>query len=474
MKTVFNYLGWLLIISAFFRIPPIIAAVYYGEPLSGFVISVFSSLFLGFILHRVGGFLSLVDKDTSSELSLSQGLMLSALSFIVIPIMGCISFLKIFNWNVIDALFESFSGFTTTGFTLLEDLSLVPKSLLLWRAETQWIGGFGVILVFLFLMLQMRKSSLRQEVEGVKTTASLYLAQGFPIDSGISMRTAAKDITKIYLGFTFVGILLLLIFGSGLFEASALTFVSLSTGGFSVDSNFYSSFPKLMIVCLLMILGTLSFFLHRKLLQGKFSEFFKSKETRLFFGIVGLFIILSLITTRDLKLVIYNVISSITTTGLDVSNVSMQAPFFVFLLLILMIIGGSVPSTAGGIKLFRLNLMLQGVRWMIKKISSPQSAIIPFKVDKKPVNEIVVLMTYVFVSAYILLLFFGTVVFMLLGYNFFHSSFQMISALGTVGSQSMSLASVPLIGKLLLMAAMLLGRLEIFPVLVLLRRFFRN
>ena len=174
MKTVLKYLGWVLILSSFFRIVPIIAAFHYNEPISSFVIATSISIVLGFVLIKISSRI-----EGEEELTLTGALVLTALSFLVIPVIGAISFLKLFNWNILNALFESVSGFTTTGFSVMGNLSEVPRSVLLWRAETQWIGGIGIIMVFLFIFSRLRVHSYESAMMKGEATQSLYQAQGF-------------------------------------------------------------------------------------------------------------------------------------------------------------------------------------------------------------------------------------------------------------------------------------------------------
>ena len=200
MKLFIKYFGYVLIISSIFLLVPISAALYFKEQLSYFLLSVVISLVLGFAFlfwaKRMGG--------DDSALTLSEALMLTALSFIVIPLISAISFLPSFNYKFLDAFFESISGFTTTGLTLYSSLDILPKSLLIWRAETQWIGGIGIIMVFLFIASRLRFHSENHsgELSSVsKSTNFLYQAQGFPKKLESNLVITTRNIVLIYLGY---------------------------------------------------------------------------------------------------------------------------------------------------------------------------------------------------------------------------------------------------------------------------------
>jgi trk system potassium uptake protein TrkH len=469
MKAVLKYLGWVLILSAIFRIIPIGAAIFYNEPTGFFVLSALISIVLGIVLIKVSSFI-----EKGDELTLTGALMLTALSFLIIPVIGAISFMKMFDWNFLNALFESVSGFTTTGFSVLASLSDVPKSVLLWRAEIQWVGGIGIIMVFLFIFSRLRVHSYEAAMMKGEATQSLYQAQGFSEEFEPGLRKTTRNILIIYTGYTLLGIILLTLVGLPLFEATSVTFASLSTGGFSVKDQFYTNGLQLAVIALLMILGSVSFMMHNNLIRRKFKEFFSNLELRMFFVVLAVFSIIAIALIKDVKMVLFNLTSALTTTGFAAGDIRLFPGLVIFLIMACMMIGGSVGSTAGGIKIFRLYTMVKAIPWFVKKLSNPQSAVIPFKLRKNVVKENFVLITEVFISCYFLILFIGVLIFMMLGHSFLDSSFQMLSGLGTVGLSTMNLASLHWVGKITLMIAMWLGRLEIFPLLVLINKIFKR
>lgn len=473
MKTFIQYLGYLLLISVLFRFVPIIAAFVYHEPFFNFFVS-------GLLSFLIGGFLVLMARHWPEKgdagLTLSRGLMLAAVSFILLPLLGAISFLPSFHYQFLDAAFESFSGFTTTGLTLYLDLDILPKSLLLWRAMTQWIGGVGVVMVFLFIFSRLQSHDYihMSEIEtSAQSTVSLYQSQGFGEKLGGGLRTSVSHVMIIYLGYTLFGISLLLITGMSFYEAVAMTFTALSTGGFSISNTFYSNGWQLAALSFLMLLGAISFIAHNKLVQKKWKAFFLTFEKNVFLLFLLGAILISWVALTDFKLVAFNLISAFTTTGYASSSILLLSPFFIFMLVIGMLAGGNLASTAGGLKTFRIYYLLRAIPWSVKKLSSPAKAIIPLQIHGKHVDEAKLANIGIFIFVYFIILFIGTGLFMAFGHSFLNSSFQMISALGTVGLQTMDLSVLNPFLKLVLMIAMLFGRLEIFPLFILIRSAFK-
>jgi len=450
---------------------PIIAGLIYKEPISGFIIGALLSVFLGVILIWASGRID----SKESFLSLPKALTLVALSFIIIPLIGAIPFMSSFDNNFLDSSFESVSGFTTTGLTLYDSLDNLPKSLLLWRAETQWMGGIGIIMIFIFIFWRLKspdRSGMPESEAETQTTSALFHAQGFSGKLAPGFKRASTNIMIIYSSFTLLGIILLLITGMNLFESIGMTFTSLSTGGFTLSDAFYSNNAQLFVLGLLMILGSISFIIHNKLLQKKFKEFFSSFAINSCFAFIILSVILTLFIYPDVKVVIFELVSSFTTTGYSITNISLLPQLFIIMIMIGMIVGGGIASTSGGIKAQRAHTVMRMIPWMVKKQALPTHAVVPFKVNGKSIEEKELLVITIFVLCYMSLIVIGTIMFMFMGYSALDSSFQITSALGTVGMQTMELGALPLLGKATLMFAMILGRLEVFPILILLRRTF--
>ena len=259
-----------------------------------------------------------------------------------------------------------------------------------------------------------------------------------------------------------------------LLESIGMSFTSLSTGGFVLNDNFYTNDLQLWILCALMLIGSISFIAHNKLMQRKFKAFLTSFEKNIFLLILLAAMGLAFYALHDIRLVIFEVISAFTTTGYSITPISMLPHLFIMVIMIGMVFGGNIASTAGGMKVFRIFALVKAIPWLLRKLSLPSRAIIPFKIRGKPFDEKSLLIMQIFVSCYIGFLVIGTFIFLLLGHSFLDSAFQVTSALGTVGLQTIELINVHWIGKLTLVLAMILGRLEIFPLLVLVRKIVRG
>ncbi len=470
MRILLRNLGYLLIISSFFRVIPIIAGLYYGEAIQGFIYTLGLSLVLGILLVLFNR-----PKEEVKVLTLTQGLILGALAFILLPAISMITYLPSMGYDYLNAYFEAISGFTTTGITVYSSLDELPKSLLLWRAETQWMGGIGIIIIFLFLFSGRRKT--QQKVadleEASEASMALYQAQGFgqKLEGGLH-RTLAV-VMAIYIGYTVLGILLLWVTGMPFYDSIALSFTALSTGGFSVHDQFYTNGWQLTVLSIIMILGSISFIVHYKMIEGKWKEFLFSFEKNVFLALIVIAGLLAMSVTTNWGTTFFELISAFTTTGYGVSTYALLPPLLIFIMMLGMIIGGSSSSTAGGIKVFRIYYLIRGIGWQMKKLSNPPSAVIPLEIHGQETDEKDLSSIAIFVIAYVFTLILGITVFLIFDFSFFDSAFQMISALGTVGLQSIEVGVIHPLLKIILIIAMLFGRLEIFPILILIRRAFK-
>ncbi|MFH1638367.1 MAG: TrkH family potassium uptake protein [Candidatus Woesearchaeota archaeon] len=468
MDVVLKYLGYVLILFSFMPILPFVSAIILHEDFMLFFVPSIISLFVGFLLLV----LTSKAKGGVGQLTIQRSIALTALSFMVMPLLGSLPFMIELNSPALDCIFESYSGFTTTGLTVLGSLEDIPRSLLLWRAETQWIGGLGIVLFALLVILRLRERSPEVFSTRAKALVSLYRAQGATEKLEPSIRQSVKKTILIYLTYTFLGAVLLFIAGMGAFEGLSMAMTSVSTGGFIVWDTLNLDLASMIVLSLLMIIGATSFVIHNRIFRLDLKEVLKSYECRVFAVLIVAASLLSVLALGDIKSGIFHAISAITTTGYALADISAMPYIAIVILACCMIIGGAVGSTAGGIKVLRFGLLMKSIHWTIRKISNPSRAVITLKVEGKEVEQATLVMAQVFVFLYILVLFVGTMVLLAFGNGFLDSSFQMVSALGTVGLQTIpALASLNAFCKIVLIIAMVLGRLEIFPVLVLFKFF---
>ncbi|MBW6451646.1 MAG: TrkH family potassium uptake protein [DPANN group archaeon] len=448
-------MGLLLEIFSIFLIIPITVAFLYNEPTTPFFITLTISILLGVLLEK---------SFKREELTLGRGIALTALSFVVFSLLGSIPFGFLIenmhtNTNIIDPLFESVSGFTTTGLTIFKSVEILPKSILFWRSMTQWLGGMGIIIIFLSLLRGLPTSSI-----------ALYQAQGLPEKTEPSINQTTKVMLKIYLTYTILGIIALYLAGLNLFDATNTTFTAISTGGFAVVDTFYDNNLILGIISILMLLGSINFILHDKLFKKRFKEFIESIEVKSFSIFLLTIITLTYISTGMLKISIFEMISTLTATGFSITNISLLGAPIILIMIISMIVGSFAGSTAGGIKQLRFFVSIKSTIWTIQKFISPKNAIIPFKIGKTVVDEDTIKVTQIFVITYLGILVLGTIMLSFSGYSLEDSLFQAASAQGTVGLNTVPIHDMPLFGKITLICMMLLGRLEIFPIFILIKK----
>jgi trk system potassium uptake protein TrkH len=442
-RSILSYLGTVLEVMGIVSILPVFMAWIYGENPTLFFITAVISFVLGILLDR---------QFRKKDLTISSAMVLASMSMIVISFVGVIPFL--WNVNPLDALFESVSGFTTTGLTTLNPETL-PFSLVFWRSLTQWAGGLGVLVIFLYLVNSPGISS--------------YYGRKPDADEA-KKRTFIRKAMLIYGAITFTGFILLLLAGLGGFDSLATSLSSVSTGGFSTRNASIAAYDSIwveIVVMFLMIAGATSFLLIEGMTRGKFRDYIKSAETRLFWILIIIFSFLVSFAIFDMnqpaRNALFLTVSALTTGGF--TTLGTYTGLSMLLLLVLMIIGGYSASTAGGMKLARAGIIGKSFPWIGKKVTLPQEAIVPLKYDERVVRDTEVTTVAIFVAIYVLFLFGSAVILTFMGHPPLESLFQAASAQGNVGLSAIPMDAINPAGKLLLMAEMILGRLEIFPVL---------
>ncbi len=450
MKNVFVYLGMLLQLVSVFPLIPGVFALIHGEFGYAFYTTSLLYIFLGVILEKYFG------KGGYEDLSFSDALKLTALSFIIIPIIGAIPYRIMTNMSVIDSIFESISGFTTTGLTVINDPSTLPKSLLLWRSMTQWIGGIGIVIVFLGIIREVSTSTL-----------NIFSAQNIEKKLGYDILSLSRRIFHLYILLTAFGVVLFFLSSRNIFLAVNYALTSISTGGFQPVKSFPTDPPMLLSAIVMMLAGSISFLLLEDIFRGKIRKAITSPQITWMSVFLSALAAYTFFKTKNVILSTFQIVSALTTTGYQIANFPAipEVVFFVFILA--MIIGGNTNSTAGGIKTERAGLVFSCIRWSVKRASLPRRAIIPVRFGKRVVGDEELKLALIFITTYLA---FGTLASFVISLDnvpFRHALFQSFSAIGTVGLSSESIAGYGLLSKLTLMVLMLFGRLEIFPLLVL-------
>ena len=372
--------------------------------------------------------------------------------------------------NVTHALFESVSGWTATGLTVA-DTEALPHIFLFHRSFMQYCGGLGFILMILMLV-------------GGKQATNLFSAEGHSDRLMPNIRSTGHTIFLIYNGFLTAGTLLYVLFGMPLFDAVCHTMSALSTAGFTTQPGnigAYTSFPIEAVTILLMLIGSTNFAVLLLLTQFKLKKLFRVSEVRFMFVLVAVFTPLiafslthgtGMSTLKSLHQALFSVVTAFTTTGYTTANYTSWPPFAIGLLILLMIIGGSAGSTAGGIKLLRVYFLTKISFANIRKRLSPSRRVTVLHYyraqGKTPIDSTMIADTLCFVFFYTLVLITGTLLITLTeGCSLFDALFEFASAFGTSGISNGLTGSSAKTGTLIVeMAGMLLGRLEIFIVFI--------
>lgn len=464
--------GWVFNLQAIFMVLPILTAVIYGEKdIFAFFAAIVVCLVLGLPLTR--------KKPSNKVFYIKDGCVAVALSWIVLSITGAIPFvLSGAIPHPIDAIFETVSGFTTTGASILAEVESLPKSILFWRSFTHWIGGMGV-LVFLLSLLPLaggyHMNLMRAESPGPSVSKLVPKVQ-----------STAKILYSIYLGMTVLQIIFLLLGGIPLFDTLCITFGSAGTGGFGIKNDSLGSYSTYcqVVTTIFIILFGVNFSAYYLILTKKFKAAFHIEEIRYYFGIILAAIILIAINTRHIfsgfaqafQQSAFQVGSIITTTGYSTTDFNQWPALSKTILVLLMFIGACAGSTGGGIKVSRIVLLLKAARKEFQLYLHP-NAVKKIKMDQKTVSHETLRSTNIFLSVY-LIIFCGSILLISLDNFDLITNFTAVAAtlnnigpgLEIVGPMG-NFSSFSYLSKSVLIFDMLAGRLEIFPLLLL---FFKN
>ena len=468
-KTVFFTLGLLQVILGFAMIIPVVAQLIYQEFDSSFISSGIITVVFGVLF-----FLSNLDHD--KKLNLPQAFLLTALSWLSIAIFGSLPFIfSNLNLSITDSFFESMSGITTTGSTIIQDLEIAPKSILLWRAILQWLGGIGIIVMAITLMPIMNVGGMQLFKISSNDTAEKIL----PKSKQISIR-----LIIIYSILTFICAFFYKLFGMNFFDSLTHSMTTIATGGFSNYNQSIGYFDSFLIEITSMtfiILGSIPFIAYIKFLNGDKKIFFSDTQVVAFlkvtfFSIIALSIYLFFskgFQNESLRSVSFNVISILTGTGYVTKNFDQWGNFPLIFFLILMFIGGCAGSTACGIKIFRVQLLYRFLLNQLKKIIYPRGIFV-IKYDKNIIDDKFMSSVISFIFLYIIIFFSLTAILSLTGLDFVTSISGAATSISNVGpglgdtiGPNGNFSSLENSSKWVLSLGMILGRLELFAILVL-------
>lgn len=470
-KAILKIQGIILVIIAVSMCLPLIFSLYYASGDSmALVWSILITLIVGLILAL--GF------NPTKPLRTREGFVIVSLAWIAAAIFGALPFYfqGIFDGNFVDCVFETMSGFTTTGATVLTNIEIVPKGLLFWRSLTHWLGGMGIILLAIIILPALGLSStqlFRAEVPG-------------PTKDKISpkVKNTAMLLWLIYIALTVMETILLMFGGMDLYTALCHTFGTLATGGFSTlnasVAGFHSLYIEMVILVFMFLAGT-NFALHFFLIQGRLKEVIKNREWQFYLSMVLIAIILitfSILRSdldynlgESLRYASFQVVSIVTTTGYATANFELWPTFTKIILILLMFVGGCAGSTGGGMKQIRVMIGGKFVIKEIRKITYP-NAIFSLKIGKDQVKEHVVKNVLAFIILFIVLFAAINLFLTFRGYDIITSFSASIATLSNIGPGLARVGAIENyaffdnISKIVLSFSMLLGRLELFSVLI--------
>ncbi len=470
-RPILNILGLLLCIESIALLIPMIFDFINsnGDWKQFFFISCLT-FFIGIVLYV--GF-----KKEELKINLRQAFLLTILSWLVIAFFGSLPFIySSSSLSFTNAFFESVSGITTTGSTVISNLDNLSEGILIWRSLLQWFGGIGIIVLAVAILPTL-------QIGGMQL---LHMEHDDPYEKTLpKINKFIFEIVILYFSLTVLCFFSYYFFGMNGFDSLIHSMTTISTGGFSnknLSFAYFDSYYLENISIIFMILGSLPFVIFIKFIHDQKISIFKDDQIKLFIYLLVFIIFISMIWlkhylnidwTDSFRLTSFNITSILTGTGYTSSNYNNWGSFGLIVILMIMFIGGCAGSTTGGIKVFRFQILFRGVRLQIKKLTQPH-AVFLMKFNKKTVTENTYTSIISFFFIYVLLFILSSVILSFLGIDFLTALSASASAISNVGpgigeviGPNGNYADINEIGKWVLALTMLIGRLEIFTILVL-------
>jgi len=470
-KTVFFIIGIILVVLGVSMLAPYLAQNLFNENSHSFLSSSFITIFIGVLFI-------LTNLENEYRLNLQQTFLFSTLAWVAVASFGSLPFiLSPQKFTIHEAFFESMSGITTTGATIISDLDNSPKSILLWRSIMQWLGGIGIVVMAITIFPLLKVGGMQ-----------LFKMEGPDSTEKILPKTAevATIIISTYLVLTFFCALFYWIFGMSIFDSIAHSMTTIATGGFSTHNDsigFFKSSNIEIVASIFIVLGSIPFISYLKFVKGNKKIFLEDVQIKgliylLFFSVIIMFGYLLLINSdtsivEKVRIASFNVISILSGTGYVTDDFGLWGKFSLIFFLFLMFIGGCAGSTACGIKIFRLQMLFIFIRDQFKKIISPNSIIIT-KYNNQKISDDFIKSIIVFIFSFLFIFLIVAMLLSITGLDFITAISGAASAISNVGpglgniiGPDGNYKDIPDISKWILAFAMLLGRLELFAVLVL-------
>lgn len=452
-------------------------ALIYSEDIMPFIITSGISLLLALILiiskHKI---------SDSENFSRKDAYLTVTSSWVIICIIGSLPY--IFSGAIpsyVNALFESVSGFTTTGSSILTDIESLPKSLLFWRSLTHWIGGIGIIVLVIIIMPSLRisgyhlftqESSLQEKIQP-------------------RVRSVGSSLLKIYILLTVLEIILLMAGNMNFFESVCHSFGTVATGGFSPKNTSIAEYSPYIqyVIMLFMLMAGVNFMIHFYLLTRDFRKIAKNDELKFYLttiAVIGLTLTIGLIVSMNkpveeaFRESFFQIISIITCTGFATADYLLWPEYAWMIIFFAMFLGGSTGSTAGGIKMARHLVLIKNIKILFRKQISPH-AVMQVRLNNNRLSDEANNSILTFISVYFLIFVAGTLLLVFLGIDGSTASSSVATCMAGIGPGIGSVgpvgnfAHLPEAGKVILVMLMIIGRLEIYTVIMLFSKtFWRN
>lgn len=463
-------LGWVLLIEgASMQLSTIVGLVYGDKEFLVFLLCGLGAMLIGGAL--------VIKKPKSNVMLLRDGFAATALSWLVLSFAGCLPFF--FSGaipNFVDAVFETASGFTTTGATILKEIEHLPHSILFWRSFSHFLGGMGVVVFLLAIIPRLGGNQsinlMKAESTGPAVTKSMP-----------KLRNYAALLYGIYCGLTALEVILLLCGGMGFFDSVTTSFSTAGTGGFMVYNDsmgrFNSSHYLQAVVAVFMLLFGVNFYVYILILSRKFKLAFKNEEMLIY---VGYMLLVTLLIAIDINQIygsffesfhqsFFYVTSIGSTTGMALTDVNKWPEFSKAMILLVTCVGACAGSTGGGFKVSRLLILLKGMRKEFRLILHPRS-VHTVKMDNKRITHEVTRSVSVYFVIYTLIVIVTTILISLNGFDFMTSISAVLATLNNVGpgmnvvGSTGNYADFNIFSKIIFIFNMLAGRLELYPFLL--------
>ena len=470
-KTVFFIIGILLMVLGSFMLVPYIIQILYDENSHSFLSSSFITIFFGVLFV-------LTNLQEEYKLNLQQTFLFSALAWVAVAVFGSFPFVfSSLNLSFSDAFFESMSGITTTGSTVIINLDGAPKSILLWRSIMQWLGGIGIIVMAITVLPLLKVGGMQLFKMESSDNPEKILPRTFEI---------ASIIIFVYIGLTFLCSFFYWTFGMGIFDSIAHSMTTIATGGFSTHNDsigYFKSSNIEIVATIFIILGSLPFISYLKFIKGNKKIFLQDEQIKgliklLIISIIIMFLYLFFNNNENLlldrlRISSFNVVSILSGTGYVTDDFGMWGKFPLIFFLFLMFIGGCAGSTACGIKIFRFQMLFIFLNNQIKKLMYPNSIFV-VKYNNQKISDTYINSIIIFIFAYLFLFFLIALLLSITGLDFLSAISGAATSISNVGpglgdviGPNGNFKALPEVSKWILSLGMLLGRLELFAVLTL-------